>query len=74
MKDNGEITNKMFSVFIDTARSNSIIKFGGYDESAIAYGTRLTQLLSVKNDSWTFNVTEFNLAGAILPETTLPVA
>ena len=62
--DMGEITHKMFSLFIDLeAEDGSVIKFGGYDESGIASGHSLKQLKSTKEGAWTFDMTNFNATG-----------
>ena len=37
LMDNGQITHKIFSTFIDPS-GKSFIKFGGYDDSGIASG------------------------------------
>ena len=71
-----EVTNKMFSLFIDLPKEEylvdvldweSSIKFGGYDKSGVAEGAEFHLLDSVEEGMWSFEVEKPIIAGKVLP-------
>lgn len=62
MLETNEISQSMFSLFIDVDNNNSSIKFGSYDKSGIMRGEPFNLVTSNLDNGWQFDLTNTKLA------------